>query len=445
MQLTCLGHAFWLLEAGGLRVAMDPVVGTHHTDGLFEILPRRAVDARSLRPDFVLVSHAHFDHFDVPSLAELARLDADTPVVTPDPLVAEACEILGFRTVRTVAPGTRLDLAGGLSLALTPSRAPDVEWGVLAQDASGAAWNMIDTLLSGPDDVRQVRDLACPGRRVDVALAPLQTMREVALATADFVGFVAGHHRHLLACAAAVEARYVVPSAAGDAHAPPFEAMNAWVYPVSAERAERDLAAFAPATRVLSPAVGEAITIDRGEVSIGPGRVEIARGPNGDPRVFRPLDPAPLVDPNLRGAEVAPMRDRIARWVVEELQPAIDRAASFAGLALVLEVVLPGDRMAFSLRAGSAPRPGFDAEYDVLNAVAGSMLLDVVEGRRAWYEPLLAGLLRSAVRGCAVGPGRAERLLVGPMFVYEAIPYRRSTERAALGRARALAGRSNRL
>lgn len=445
MQLTCLGHAFWLLEAGRLRVAMDPVLGPCHTGGLFEIIPRRTIDARSLRPDFVLVSHAHFDHFDVASLAELARLDADAVVVTSDPLVAEVCAILGFRSVKTIAPGTRLDLDGGLSLTLTPSRAPDVEWGVLAEDASGAAWNMIDTLLSGPDDVRRVRELACPGRALDVAMAPLQPMREIALATADFVGFVPSHYQHMLACAAATGARCVVPSASGDAHAPPFEAMNAWVYPVSAQRAARDLAAFAPGTRVLAPEPGEAITIEGGAVSVGPGRVEITRGPMGDPRVFRPLDPAPLVDPNVGGAPVGPMRDRVARWVREDLHAAIERAAarepasagSVAGLELVLEVVLPGDRMAFSLRAGRAPREGFEAEYDVLNVVAGSMLVDVIEGRRAWYEPLLAGLLRSAVRGCAVAPGRAEPRWIQPMFVYEAIDYRQSTERAALGRARA--------
>lgn len=422
---------------------MDPVLGERHTAGLFEVLPRRAIGARSLRPDFVLVSHIHFDHLDVPSLAELARLDPDTVVVTPDPLAVEVCEILGFRTVRTALPGTRVELSEGLSLALTPSTAHDVEWGVLAQDRTGAAWNMIDTVLPGPADVRRVRDLACPGRRVDVALAPLQPMREIALATADFVGFVPSHQRHLLEAAAAVEARVVVPSSAGDAHAPPFEAMNAWVYPVSAARAARDLAAYAPGTRVLSPDLGEALVIDGGAVDVAPGDVEIARGPAGDPRIFYPLSPAPLVDPNLDGADEAELRSRAARWVRSELAPAVDRAAArdggLAGLELVLEVVLPSDRLVFSLCAGREVREGFFAEYDLLNVVAGSMLVDVIEGRRPWYEPLLAGLLRSSVRGCRVTPGRADPFLVQPMIVYEALPYRQSTERAALHRARALA------
>lgn len=421
---------------------MDPVLGPRHSGGLFEVIPRRSVVARSLRADLVLVSHAHFDHFDVDSLFELARLDPDIVVVTPDALVAEVCGVLGFRTVRTVAPGTRVELAGGLSLATTPSRAPDVEWGVVAQDASGVVWNLVDTMLSGPDEVRRVRDAACGGRRVDVALAALQPMREIALSTADFVGFVASDYRHMLASAAAIEAAHVVPSAAGDAHAPPFEGMNAWAYPVSAERAAADLAVFAPRSRVLVPGLGDAITIGGGSVEVGRGDVAIELGAAGDPRVFRPLEPMALVDPDLNGAPSGALLDRICRWVEEDLAPAIARVLSrdgaSSGLRLVLEVVLPGDRVAFTLGASGRVRRAFDPEYDMLNVVAGSMLVEVIEGRRAWYEPLLAGVLRSSVRGCLVRPGRVEAISLCPMFVYEALEYRLSTERAARFRAGAL-------
>jgi L-ascorbate metabolism protein UlaG (beta-lactamase superfamily) len=442
VRLTCLGHAFWLLEAGALRIVMDPLLGSHHTSGLFEVIPRRTIDARSLRPDFILVSHAHLDHFDTASLHHLAQLDPESCVVTPDALVAEVCALLGFRTVHTAEPGTRLELDGGLALTLTPSAAPDVEWGVLAEDRSGVAWNLVDTLLKGRSEVRRVRDLASPKRRVDVALAPLQPMREIALATADFVGFELSHQRHMLECAAAIEASCVVPSASGDAHAAPFDAMNAWVYPVSAERAAADFSAYAPGSRVVAPALGEALVIDGGDIGVTAGSVAMERGSAADPRIFRPLDPAPLVDPNLRDVPVSVLRERITSWVASALSPAVARAfgrdAALARLRLVLEVVLPGDRMAFTLDGGGNVKARFDPEYDILNAVAGSMLLDVIEGRRGWYEPLLSGSLRSSVRGCLTAPGEARPILIGPMFVYEAIPYRLSSERAARWRARSL-------
>jgi L-ascorbate metabolism protein UlaG (beta-lactamase superfamily) len=439
VRFVNLGHACWLLEAGALRILFDPVLGRTHSGGTFEITPPRRIDVSSLRADFVLVSHAHPDHFDPESLALLARADPDTVLVTPDPLVAEVASTVGFAVVRETEPGTRIELDGGLVLTTTPSAAPDVECGVVATDASGCVWNMVDTVFHGPAEVRRIRDLSTAGRRVDVALAPLQPMREIALATAGWVGFDPAQYASMISCAAAVEARYVVPSAAGDAHAPPFDAMNAWVYPVSRRRAARDLAAFDPACEVLTPDLGEALVVERGDVAVGPGDVVIERLGAEPARTFRPLEPAPVSDPNLSGYDAAAMRGEIGAWISSSLAPALARELGgredLAAATFVLEVVYPDGREATTLDALGRSRPGFDDEYTVLNVVAASMLVDVVRGRRSWGEPLLAGALRSSIRGAWIAPGAARRLSVAPMFVYYALPYRESVERAARDRA----------
>ncbi|HWB81460.1 MAG TPA: MBL fold metallo-hydrolase, partial [Nannocystaceae bacterium] len=106
MELCYLGHAMWLCEAAGLRLLTDPLLAATHHCGVFEVVPRREVDAAALRADFVLVSHRHPDHFDVASLDRLAQLDPDSVVVTSDELVAWAARALGFTSVRVVAPGT---------------------------------------------------------------------------------------------------------------------------------------------------------------------------------------------------------------------------------------------------------------------------------------------------------------------------------------------------
>ena len=93
----------WLCEAAGLRLLFDPLLGPEHHCGVFETVPRRRVHAEALRPDFVLVSHRHPDHFDVPSLHRLARLDPEAVVITPDALVAWAARTLGFRTVHELS------------------------------------------------------------------------------------------------------------------------------------------------------------------------------------------------------------------------------------------------------------------------------------------------------------------------------------------------------
>lgn len=441
-----LGHASWLVEASGLRIVMDPLLFERHAGGVFEVTPRRRIEARALAADFVLVSHAHFDHFDLDSLAALAAADPETVFVTSDALVADAATLLGFRTVRQIPPGTRVELANGLAIATTPSCAPDVEWGVVVMDESGVVWNMIDTVFPGVADVRRTWRGATGGRRIDLTLAPIQSLREIALATAGDVGFQVPDHRHLLACAAATDAAVLSPSACGEAFAAPYQAMNAWVYPVSRWRAGRDLERFAPGVRALIPALGEALVVAGGEVTIERGNVPIERlGDGSDPRFFCPLEPAPMVDPNLDGRGTAAMREQIVQWCERDLAAGIAadpgvRAAP-DDLSLVLEVVLPDDRLALTFDKRGRVRHVRDAEYDVLVIASGSMLVDVIDGRRAWVEPLLAGLLRSSLRGAQVSEGRCEALQVAPMFPYYGLSYRESLERSVMNRARALAAK----
>lgn len=82
-----LGHATVLLQVDGFSILTDPVFSRRiGLDlGLFTLGLKRLVDPalpleRLPRPDLILLSHAHFDHFDVPSLRRLE--DRGTTVIT---------------------------------------------------------------------------------------------------------------------------------------------------------------------------------------------------------------------------------------------------------------------------------------------------------------------------------------------------------------------------
>jgi L-ascorbate metabolism protein UlaG (beta-lactamase superfamily) len=408
------------------------------------MVPRRTIEPSSTKADFIIVSHAHPDHFDPESLAALARADRDSVVITPEPLVAEVATIVGFRTVRVVPPGTRVDL-DGLSLVMTPSRAPDVEVGVVFLDRSAAVWNMIDTVFETPSEVARIRDGAVGDRELDLALVPVQPMREIALATAGHVGFDAGQYLHMLACAKEARAACFVPSAAGDGHASPFDAMNPWVYPVSRERAAADLARLAPSARVALPEVGDALLVEGGSVSIERGDVEVELLGSDPSRAFRPFEPAPLVDPNLPGLDSSVYLARIHAWIRDDLAPALERTLcdrdDLGGLRLSLEIVSSDGREGFTFDRHGRVREGVDPEYEVLVVAAASMLWEVIEGRRGWGEPLLAGLLRSSVRGISVVGEIGRPMSIAPIFLYYALSYQESVRRAALHRARAAAAK----
>lgn len=117
-----LGHATVMLRVGGLWVLTDPVfsrrVGVRIggiTFGPHRVSP--AADPAALpRPDVILLSHAHFDHLDRPSLAALAH--KDTSVIT-----ARRTRRLiprGFAAVHELDWDDALDLQGVRFGALRP-------------------------------------------------------------------------------------------------------------------------------------------------------------------------------------------------------------------------------------------------------------------------------------------------------------------------------------
>jgi L-ascorbate metabolism protein UlaG (beta-lactamase superfamily) len=115
--ITYLGHASVLIETGGTRLLTDP------------LLRPRVAHLRRLGPlpsipvltaaDAVLISHAHLDHLDLPSLRRIAP---SVPVVAPrgwSSLVRRS----GHRDVREVGPGDRLAI-GEVEIRVAPAQHP---------------------------------------------------------------------------------------------------------------------------------------------------------------------------------------------------------------------------------------------------------------------------------------------------------------------------------
>lgn len=95
-----LGHATVLVRLGGLNVLMDPVLANRIgfslgplTLGLQRLAPAPVMPELLPPIDLILVSHAHFDHLDKPTLRRLA-----TPATTV---------ITAHRTRRLIPPGFR--------------------------------------------------------------------------------------------------------------------------------------------------------------------------------------------------------------------------------------------------------------------------------------------------------------------------------------------------
>jgi L-ascorbate metabolism protein UlaG (beta-lactamase superfamily) len=106
IAVTFVGHATAMLTSPLARVITDPYMGDH-------FMGLRRARAACLHPDdvadlnLVLISHAHRDHLDLPSLRRLAGWVA---VVVP-PRCAPLVKGLGFGRVVELAPGQSFNYA----------------------------------------------------------------------------------------------------------------------------------------------------------------------------------------------------------------------------------------------------------------------------------------------------------------------------------------------
>jgi L-ascorbate metabolism protein UlaG (beta-lactamase superfamily) len=99
--VTWLGHSTVAIELDGAVFVTDPVLRRRIAH-----LRRDASAMPPPRPDAVLLSHLHYDHLDLPSLARIGR---NLRLVVPR---GARRYLRGFTTIDEVEPGAALDVGG---------------------------------------------------------------------------------------------------------------------------------------------------------------------------------------------------------------------------------------------------------------------------------------------------------------------------------------------
>jgi len=116
---SCLGHSTVLLNFLGVTLLTDPVFSNRVGPGVGPAIlgPKRYLQPALLprdfaTPDILVISHLHYDHFDVRSLRKFSRT---TPVITAR-ATGDLLRRLGFRTIH--------EIDWGQTLTLTPRGGP---------------------------------------------------------------------------------------------------------------------------------------------------------------------------------------------------------------------------------------------------------------------------------------------------------------------------------
>lgn len=161
-QLTWLGHGSWLLETGTHSILLDPFLNDS---------PTSPVKAEDLSPDYILISHGHFDHLsDAASIANR----------TQAPLVAIYEIAEWFQKQHGVANTVGMNLGGAVQLpfgsvkmtnALHSSQLPDGSYG---GNPAGFLVKLEEVTLYFACDTALFGDMQLIGQAgIDIAVLPI--------------------------------------------------------------------------------------------------------------------------------------------------------------------------------------------------------------------------------------------------------------------------------
>ena len=117
MRFQVLSHAGLLVQGGGKSLLFDPwLVGSTYWRSWWNYPEPSRELARSLKPDWIYLTHVHWDHFTAPSVR---LFDRSTPIVIPrEPAGRMRRDLarIGFPNVIELKHGASIELGHGLRL-----------------------------------------------------------------------------------------------------------------------------------------------------------------------------------------------------------------------------------------------------------------------------------------------------------------------------------------
>lgn len=250
MKTTLIGHATLLMQSKNTTLLTDPVLFQPHWEELNVHCPSIDLKRDKIpQVDILNISHRHQDHFDIRTLAYLARdtniLSPDVTVLAPkDEILLDVLKELEFKNVKIVADFEPMEIRD-FTLTPTPSlNEQDTfpEHGLLVHDGEVTVWNQVDTIVS-PQIIQYIQKLY---PRIDLA-----HVRYLPLLEGNFTFHLSldlpfEEYSSFLYSAGTLKPRFAVPGSAGFRYKEEFGFLNQYSFPTTQEQYLRDLTDFCP-------------------------------------------------------------------------------------------------------------------------------------------------------------------------------------------------------
>ena len=265
MKIHHIGHASYFFETTNKRIIMDPLFFDPFEEGANVSYPQRTVDiGRFPAIDIIIISHRHFDHFD---LRTLSLFDRNIPCVIPqgDEMIRKGLHILGYKHIREVDAGTRIKI-GATIMTFTPSNVPFPEMGVIIQDDMAKVWNCVDAVI----DQEIVKEFINVSGKIECILATYNPLIQFELRSNQQHLFPFERYKNLVENVVAASPRIVVPSACGLRY-PIGSWQNHLGFPMTPQRFMNDIASIDSSLECLRLFPGDVLEINAGEYHYSPG------------------------------------------------------------------------------------------------------------------------------------------------------------------------------
>ena len=171
MEVNCvwLGQGSFLFESGNTRLVVDPFLSdvVEQREG-FKRLMDAPLTIEELKPDYILITHNHIDHFDPVALPEIHDFYPKVPILGPTSVMRLANE-MGFNqeVLQALEVTEHLPL-GDFNVTITPAFHSDpFSIGCLLNAASKTIYHTADTIFNH-SLVAEVKRLS--GKKIDSLL-----------------------------------------------------------------------------------------------------------------------------------------------------------------------------------------------------------------------------------------------------------------------------------
>ncbi|MFQ5450451.1 MAG: MBL fold metallo-hydrolase [Nitrospinaceae bacterium] len=311
MKSTLIGHACLLIQSKDTTLLSDPVFSTYHWEEINVHCPSLDLDRDKIpRVDILNISHRHQDHFDVRTLAFLAKndhiLSPEVTVLAPrDEILLDVLKELEFKNIRVVEDFEPMEIK---DFVLTPTPSLNQqdyfpEHGLLVHDGEVTLWNQVDTIVN-PQIIQHIQKLY---RRIDFAHTRYLPLLEGNFTFHKSVNLPFDEYSSFLKVVKMLGPKFIVPGSAGFRYKDEFAFLNRYTFPTTQEQFLKDLADFCPEVKSSTFFPGDAAEISPEGVTIERQGSDFirTRENNGQMVEFKPV------------AEVTPIqtltRDKTAR------------------------------------------------------------------------------------------------------------------------------------